>query len=287
MNTIKTIEDHEDVNQGDREAVADAQDNILPDPEQLEQARKALYYTLPIAGVGLGTLQEHLTNDVVPGLSRASQSPNYYGFVTGGVTPAAAFGDNLVTRFDQNVQVHLPDETIATEVEDAALKQLLSLFELDEEIWVGRTLTTGATASNLQGLACGREYVIEQAARRAGLPPASVAELGIVAACQRARIEHINILTTVPHSSLTKAASILGFGRASVKDVGLKDGMRWRFDVALLEYMLRLPNTASIVAVSCGEVNTGRFATAGYTDFLRLRSLCDKYGAWIHVDGGE
>ncbi|KAI9788549.1 MAG: hypothetical protein M1816_006798 [Peltula sp. TS41687] len=267
-------------------AAPDVLNSILPNPKQLEQARKALYYTLPKAGVGLEAIQEHLTNDIAPGLNRASQSPNYYGFVTGGVTPAAAFADGIVTKFDQNVQVHLPEETIATVVEDAALKLLLSLFDLDPQKWVGRTLTTGATASNLQGLACGREYVIEQAARRVGLDHhVSVAELGIVSASKEARIDHINILTTVPHSSLTKAASVLGFGRAAVKDVGLKDGMRWRFDLALVEDMLRLQNTASIVVVSCGEVNTGRFATAGYDDFLSLRNLCDQYGAWIHVDG--
>jgi glutamate/tyrosine decarboxylase-like PLP-dependent enzyme len=41
----------------------------------------------------------------------------------------------------------------------------------------------------------------------------------------------------------------------------------------------------SIIVVSAGEVNTGRFAT-NVLDMPKLRSLADRYGAWIHVDGG-
>jgi len=41
----------------------------------------------------------------------------------------------------------------------------------------------------------------------------------------------------------------------------------------------------SIVVLSAGEVNTGRFAT-NVLDMPKLRSLADRYGAWIHVDGG-
>lgn len=264
-----------------------ARQKILPHPDALERARKALHHSLPETGIGMDRLLGHILDDIVPGLNQSSLSPNYYGFVTGGVTRAAAFADNIVTEYDQNVQVHLPQDTVATLVEDAALRLLLSLFDLDQETWTGRTLTTGATASNVQGLACGRQYVIEQASRRLGLSLVSVAELGVIEACQQVQIRNINVLTTMPHSSLAKAAGILGLGRASVKDVGVKDGPCWHFDFDLLEKMLRLEHTASIVVVSCGEVNTGRFATAGHEEFVKLRALCDQYGAWIHVDAGE
>jgi len=49
---------------------------------------------------------------------------------------------------------------------------------------------------------------------------------------------------------------------------------------------LRKLRTASIVAISCGEVNTGFFAT-DLADMKRIRSLCDDAGAFIHCDGGE
>ena len=108
----------------------------------------------------------------------------------------------------------------------------------------------------------------------------------MLAACRAADIDNVQILTTMPHSSLKKASSILGFGRSSVYDVGKADEFL-AFDLEKTETMLKRSNTASIVVISCGEVNTGFFATHSLEDVQVLRSLCDKYNAWLHVDAGK
>lgn len=160
---------------------------------------------------------------------------------------------------------------------------LCELFDLPASTFQHRTFTTGATASNVLGLACGREYVIQEAGKRKGVE-ASVGTDGLLEASRKAGIEKVQIITTVPHSSLGKAASIVGLGRSCIVDVGMSQG-RHHFDFALLEEKLRESGdrTASIVVVSCAEVNTGFFATSG-DDMKRLRDLCDQYGAWLHVD---
>jgi glutamate/tyrosine decarboxylase-like PLP-dependent enzyme len=61
----------------------------------------------------------------------------------------------------------------------------------------------------------------------------------------------------------------------------------WKLDFTALEEHLQKPRVASIIAVSLGEVNTGRFAVQGLDDMKRLRALADKYKAWIHTDGGR
>lgn len=200
---------------------------------------------------------------------------------SGGATPAAIFADNVVTENDQNVQVHLPDDTIATEVEDRALAMVCDLLNLNVDDLPHRTFTTGATASNVVGLACGREFVIREAAISNGIE-ISVAEDGIHGTMRKTGIERIQVLTTVPHSSLKKAASITGMGRSSVRDVSLADSPH-RFDIQALRSALSNPKVASIVAISCAEVNTGLFATRG-DEMRQIRSLCDQYGAWMHVD---
>lgn len=258
---------------------------VLPSREVLDRARTGLVAALPRDGIGYERTTKHILDHIAPALNGSSNSPNYYGFVTGGVTPAAALADNIVTAYDQNVQVHLPNETVTTDVEDQALKLLCELLELSHETWPHRTFTTGATASNVVGLACAREHVILSAAARNG-HSISVAELGLAGAMRAAGVDDIQILTTVPHSSLGKAASIVGLGRASLKAVGLPDAPH-RFDPAKLEAALALDRTGSIVAISCSEVNTGRFATSAYADMAAIRELCDKYGSWIHVDAGK
>ncbi|KAF2641568.1 pyridoxal-dependent decarboxylase [Massarina eburnea CBS 473.64] len=258
--------------------------NVLPTAESLAHARESLQTSLPTSGLGLSETIRHLREDIGPGLPASSRSPNYYGFVTGGSTPAAALADNLVTAYDQNVQVHLPKETVTSNVEDRALSMLCELLKLDPEQWPHRLFTTGATGSNIIGLACGREYVIAEASAIISDATTSVGELGIVEAMHRAGIDKLQVLSTAPHSSLLKAAGILGIGRASVKDVSLKDAPH-RFDLPQLKKLLEVPGTASIIAVSASEVNTGLFATAGLGEMQELRRLADMYGAWIHVDG--
>ena len=259
----------------------DAAVQVLPSQQEIEHARASLLKSLPTTGAGLEQVQEHIRNDIVPGFNRPSKLSTFYGFVTGGATPAATFGDNIVTENDQNVFVHLPKETIATEVEDRALLMVCELLDLTPDDWPHRTFTTGATASNVVGLACGREFVIREAAAFSG-NDISVAENGIQEAMRKAGTESIQVLTTVPHSSLRKAASIVGLGRAFVRDVSLLETPH-RFDMQALKTALGKAKVASIVAVSCAEVNTGFFATQT-GEMEQIRKLCDQYGAWLHVD---
>lgn len=275
----------------------------LPRPSQLAAARA----TLPqpgdeeagLAGRGEHATLEHLLEDLAPALTGQNHTGRYYGFVTGSALPVAEAADNIVSAYDQNVQVHLPAQTIVTEVEDAALRMLIRLLDLEyraggdattaptAQCWPGRTFTTGATASNILGLACGREAVV-----RARLPPdaraaGGVGELGLLGACARAGIREIQVLTSMGHSSLSKAASIVGLGRGSVRELPYSAAEPWRLDLDAVERELQRSEDgiASIIAISAGEVNTGRFATAGAEDMRRLRDLADRHGAWIHVDG--
>lgn len=259
-------------------------EELLPSQQTLSEARASLKRDLPEHGVGLEDTIRHLTNELGPALNASSRSPTYYGFVTGGSTPAASLADNLVTHYDQNVQVHLPNETLATEIEDRALTLLCSLLDFTPSQWPHRTFTTGATASNILGLACGREYIIAEASAHRTDAEVSVGEHGIVEAMRLAGIDNIQVLTTVPHSSLSKAASILGLGRSCVMAIGRADAPH-KFDMDLLQKHLAQPGAASIVAISASEVNTGFFATSSLQEMQAIRQLCDMYGAWIHVDG--
>ena len=271
------------------EVLQEPTSSILPDTLALTRSRENLQ-DLPSEGWGIARTTEHLIRDVAPGLNQSSLSPRYYGFVTGGVTPGARIGECLVSSFDQNAQVHLPDETVATNVDAKAIDMLLDFFRLDVVGWSG-LFTTGATASNILGLGVARECVINKAVERvvgeSGVK-LTVGEHGILHACQVAGVHNVTTLTTKPHSSLRKAASIVGLGRGSVLDVA-KHNNGLVFDLEKLESIMieNAHTSVFIVVVSCGEVNTGLFATNGFESMQDLRTLCDRYGAWLHVDAGK
>ncbi|KAK7952260.1 uncharacterized protein PG986_007988 [Apiospora aurea] len=270
--------------------------STLPQPAQLHHARASLpspagdgdgATAYPyLQGRGRQATVEHLLDDIAPALNGQNRSSRYWGFVTGAVLPVAEVADNLVSAHDQNVQVHLPGQTIATEVEDAALRMLLDVLRLGPAVgWSGRTFTTGATASNILGLACGREDILSARVSAAGYTEKTASELGILAACLRAGVKEIRVLTSMGHSSLSKAASIVGLGSANVHELAHSADEPWRLDLDAVQSELQQDGVACIVALSAGEVNTGRFATQGLEDMKRLRQMADQYGAWIHVDG--
>ena len=259
----------------------------LPEEGTIAQARKSLPKSLEAEGHD--GWDEHLTSNIAPALNAGSLSPNYYGFVTGGCTTPALFGDMLASVYDQNVQVHLPNQTIATDVEVCALNMLLDLFRLDRDVWgQSSTFTTGATASNVLGLAMGREWVLRRKEEKRGTDLLSVAEHGIHEVMAHMGLRKFQIVSTLPHSSIAKAASIVGIGRANLRSVQgrVEPGcFTIGIDFNRFEAEAQADNVATVLVISAGEVNTGRFATNGLEEMKRLRAICDRYGIWIHVDG--
>src|SRR5687767_14326132 len=88
----------------------------------------------------------------------ASAGPRYFGFVTGGSTPASVAGDWLVSAFDQNACGS--NDSIAPQIEKQTLHFLKQLFGLHEDY--SGSFVTGATMSNFVSLAIARQWIGEQ-----------------------------------------------------------------------------------------------------------------------------
>jgi hypothetical protein len=100
----------------------------IPSEAALNHAEASLLSSLPDAGLGFEHIKEHLLSDIAPAFTGSSRCPNYYAFTTGAVTEPALFADWVASTYDQNVQVHLPSETVATRLEDTTLRSDL-VFE--------------------------------------------------------------------------------------------------------------------------------------------------------------
>src|SRR5215472_7229162 len=112
---------------------------------------------LPVAGVGTDGALARFAERWASGFS-ASAGPRYLGFVTGGATPAAVAGDWLTSAFDQNAAG--AGDSSAAGLEHETLGWLRELFCLSEAH--SGAFVTGATTSNLVGLAIGREWAGER-----------------------------------------------------------------------------------------------------------------------------
>jgi len=220
-------------------------------------------------GKPLGSVFTHIMRDILSP-SPSSNGPRFFGLITGGTTPPATVGDFLTTLFDLNVCLHLPKETNATTIEQAALDMVLDLCNIPRTAYPGKLLTTGATASNTMGMLLGRQWVGQ---KRWGI---DIAEDGF---CGKV----IKVIGGSVHSSVIKAVGVAGIGRRNYIDVSIDQaGETW--DLNKLEEILKAQKASdtegSIVVVGCGEINTGAFSS----DVLKIRQLCTEYDAWLHID---
>ena len=196
------------------------------------------------------------------GLS-GSAGPRYWGFVTGGATPAALAGDWLAGAYDQNVSNDIG--SIASQVERETVAGLRDLFGLPDD--VAGVFVSGATQSNLVALATARQAVYARLGH-------DVAQQGLSAA------PPLRVLAGAAHSSILKAMAVLGLGRDALQPVATLPG-RTAVDVAAMAKVLASgEGRPTIVVASAGEVNTGDF-----DDLVALADLCAQHRAWLHVDG--
>ncbi|WP_432169146.1 pyridoxal phosphate-dependent decarboxylase family protein [Streptomyces sp. 1222.5] len=217
---------------------------------------------LPAEGAGAGAALTRFAERWAPGFS-GSTGPRYLGFVTGGATPASVAGDWLTSALDQNLSG--AGGSWAAELERETVAWLRELFGLCEAH--GGAFVTGATMSNTVGLAIAREWLGER--------------LGVDVSRQgAAALGPVDVLSGSPHSSITKAMSVLGIGRDRLRRVPLLPGGREAVDVTALEAALAgRDGRPAIVVANAGTVNT-----VDFDDLRAIAALKERYGFWLHVD---
>jgi glutamate/tyrosine decarboxylase-like PLP-dependent enzyme len=193
----------------------------------------------------------------------ASSGPRYWGFVTGGSTPAAILGDWLTSIYDQNAQSTTGHGDVSANIEIETIKLLLDLFNLPNDFFGG--FVSGATISNFTCLAVARQWLGKQIGK-------DFAKEGIN--------QTIKIFTATPHSSALKALSLLGIGSNNIIKIKTLEGNREAADTDDLENELKkLHGEPSIFIGSGGTVNT-----VDFDDFKAIHKLKEKYNFWCHID---
>jgi glutamate/tyrosine decarboxylase-like PLP-dependent enzyme len=193
----------------------------------------------------------------------ASQGPRYFGFVTGGSTPAAMAADWLVSTWDQNASVFVMSP-IAAVVEQIVADWLIQLFRLPAHWSVG--FVTGAQMANFTSVLAARHELLRQVGwdvERNGLfgaPPIDV------------------IVSDESHRTIFTALRMAGFGAERVRRVETDAQGRMRPD--RLAEMLRGGSGRCIVCAQVGNVNTG-----DSDPITEIVLLTRERGAWLHVDG--
>jgi len=230
---------------------------VWPSPEALA-GLEAFNEALPEGSTSPGDVVALLDRVGTPA-TVASAGGRYFGFVIGGVLPAALGATWLAGAWDQNAFSGV-SSPVGAAVEAVALRWLAEVLGLPVDC--GGAFVTGATMANFSGLAAARQAVLERKGWDVvnsglfGAPPVTV------------------IVGEEVHPTVPKALGLLGMGRARIVRVPVDGQGRMRSDA--------LPSMAgpTIVCIQAGNVNTGAFDPA--------QEICETAhaaGAWVHVDG--
>jgi glutamate/tyrosine decarboxylase-like PLP-dependent enzyme len=205
---------------------------------------------------------EKLAAAADPGLV-ATTSGRFFGFVEGGVVPAALAADWLTSTWDQNPGFYVLSPAAAV-AEEVVAGWVLDLLGLPATASVGFTI--GAQVANFAGLAAGRHHVLQAAGwdvEADGLQGAP--KVTVVVGEER-------------HATVGRALRFLGLGERTVTVVPA-DG-QGRMNAAELPAVLAANPGPTIVCAQAGNVNTGAF-----DPMRQIAEACRESGAWMHVDG--
>ncbi len=225
-----------------------------------EQLVEALGGPLPAGPNDAAEVVEELARSVEQGLV-VTNAGRYFGFVEGGVLPAALAADWLTSTWDQNAAFSALSPA-AVAAEEVCRGWLCDLLDLPAECSAG--FTTGAQMANFTGLAVALRHVL-------GTAGWDVDEQGLYGA------PRVTVLVGAErHATVDRALRLLGLGQGNIGVVPADEQGR------MLAPALRdeLGDGPTIVIAQAGNVNTGAFDP--------LREICEAahgQGAWVHVDG--
>jgi len=227
------------------------------------ELRRRLGGPLPQNATHAVEVIDNLVRDIDGGL-HACTGGRFFGWVIGGVLPAALAADWLTATWDQNAAsaAAAPAEAVVEEICGAWLLELLRLPRSASFAFV-----TGSQMAHTTALAAARHKLLRargidaEEAGMAGAPPLRL------------------LMSENRHESILRAVRLLGIGTNAVEILPCDESGGIRLDT--LAVALRTSaNRPTIVCLQAGDLNTGAFDA-----FEPACSLAHAAGAWVHVDG--
>ena len=236
------------------------------DPYHLRKEVAGLGF-LPEEGRGWQDTMESVRKTILPNMLR-TWSPSYMPHLHSPALLESIASELMISTFNDSMD-SWDQGPVATEIEEAMIRGLCSLFGYDEG--ADGTFTSGGSQSNMSAAIAHRDrYIAERLSW-------DVKKKGLPSEWQKLRM----YTSEIAHFSFQKSAHVMGLGYDSV--VLLPIDSNARIDITKAEEIIRKD-------AEDGYLPFLIIATAGTTDFgsiddiSSLRRIADRYGAYLHVD---
>lgn len=246
--------------------LAGMRDRDVYTPMTPEERSRLMDRPVPAAGMDPETILDTFEREILP-FPMGNGHPRFFGWVNSPPAPIGVIADLLAAALDPSCA---GGDHAAIYVERAAVRWLMDLVGFPAEGSMGLLVSGGSMAS----LTC-----IAAARHRAALEDGwNDREEGL----QGQRPLMTLYMSSEGHTTLVKAAELLGLGSGAVRVIPSRDDLR--MDVDALRARIRADREVGhrpfCVAASAGTVSTGVI-----DDLDALADLCTEEGLWLHVDG--
>jgi aromatic-L-amino-acid decarboxylase len=234
---------------------------MRPDERQLlmEQA-------LPEEGLAPDIILDQFVERVLPH-PMGNGHPRFFGWVNSPPSPIGAVAEFLAATIGPSCA---GGDHAATYLERCAVRWLMELIGFPTEGSMG-LLVSGGSMASLTGLAAARHRAAQEDGR-------DVRRDGIQGWDRQLTL----YMSSEAHTTLKKAAELLGIGSAAVRIVPVDDA--FRLDVAALRRAIGADRAAGMRPF-CVVATAGTVSTGAIDPFAEIADLCAEKGLWLHVDG--
>ena len=228
--------------------------------------RAALPPNPPEHGEPFDALFRDFQSVILPGITHW-QSPNFFAYFPANVSGPSVLGELLASGL--GVQGMLWSTSPAcTELETHVLDWLVDLLGLPD-----RFRSTGTGGGVIQDSASGAVLCALLAARERAT--------GLVSNQDGLRPGLVAYTSTQAHSSVEKAMGIAGVGRANLRMIDVDDRFALRADA--LARAMSADHAAGRIPFFV-SATVGTTSSNAVDPLPAIGALCQKYGAWFHVD---
>ena len=228
------------------------------------QVRRTLPEEPPEQPESLEAILQDVEKIIVPGLTHWNH-PGFFGYFAITGSGPGILGELLSAAFNVNAMLWRTAPA-ATELEELVLDWLRQLLGLPPE-FMGLINDT-ASVSSLCAIAAAREAL--------GL---RVREEGLAG---RSDLPRLRLYTSEQaHSSIEKAAIVLGLGQAGVEKIVVDEEFRLRSEV--LEAAIKEDLKAGWKPF-CVVATVGTTSTTSVDPVPEIAEICEQYKLWLHVD---
>lgn len=219
----------------------------------------------PLSGEPIETIVADVDRVIVPGMTYWTH-PQFLGYFASSGSGPGVLGELLGAALNANAMLWKTCPA-STELERVTLDWLRQMLGLPAGFW--GMIFEGASVGTLHAIAAAREQLNDLQIRERGLAGRSEVPRLTVYASEQA------------HSSVDKAAIVLGLGLNGVRRVAVDESFRMRADE--LERALKNDKARGCRPV-CVVATVGTTSTTSIDPVSDIADICEREGLWLHVD---